>query len=140
MRRVLNNQLPLASRRRYTKFFFFIGSQNRFHLLIYTPWFLVCSSSKIRFPQPLPIRWNSMGVCSRGHLVNAKFPSSNFECTNDFNSLYFMNIIRKLYSKIIVFKYFLFLIIYQCRSTHFENFGKEWLFRGNNINLLVFTH
>ena len=35
----LNNQLPLASRRRHTKFFFFIGSQNRFHLLIYTPWY-----------------------------------------------------------------------------------------------------
>ena len=38
MRKVLNNQLPLASRRRHTKFFFFIGSQKRFHLLIYTPW------------------------------------------------------------------------------------------------------
>ena len=27
-----------TSRRRHMQFFFFIGSQNRFHLLIYTPW------------------------------------------------------------------------------------------------------
>ena len=45
MRKVLNNQLPLASRRRHTKFFFFIGSQNRFHLLIYTPWIGWCGGS-----------------------------------------------------------------------------------------------
>ena len=41
---VLNNQLPLASRRRHTKFFFFIGSQNRFHLLIYIPCIQACKS------------------------------------------------------------------------------------------------
>ena len=34
LRKVLNNQLPLASRRPHMQFFFFIGSQNRFHFLI----------------------------------------------------------------------------------------------------------
>ena len=47
MRKVLNNQLPLASRRRHTKLFFFVGSQNRFHLLIYTPWSRVLHGNDI---------------------------------------------------------------------------------------------
>ena len=42
MRKVLNNQLN----RRHTKFFFFIGSQNRFHLLIYTPWVYLSSEPR----------------------------------------------------------------------------------------------
>ena len=39
LRKVLNNQLKLYLSPTSQKFFFFIGSQNRFHLLISTSWF-----------------------------------------------------------------------------------------------------
>ena len=38
LRKVFNNQLPLYLSATSQQFFIFIGSQNRFHLLIYTSW------------------------------------------------------------------------------------------------------